>query len=278
MNTRRAMFADWRVREAMIHAFNFEFMNQTLTAGRGTRITSYFSNSELGMRPGPATGRVLDLLTPFAADLSPETLERTLLGKLGNGHRVNLERALKLGDRLGGHIVQGHVDGPGIVAAIEPVGRDFIIRIRAEQSLLDEEQDVLSALKVMHQAGVNHLLVSRGESKPVGVVSALALADELDAKVDDLVYVRLDRDHLSFYSRYDFSILDTSINAESIGLTAAEGSSATFYSTRQETAGNAYLIGFPAVDTAAQQAGRCEDWIWSTLPSQHGQRFTDSPN
>jgi predicted transcriptional regulator len=40
---------------------------------------------------------------------------------------------------------------------------------------LDEEQDVLSALKVMHQAGVNHLLVSRGESKPVGVVSALEI-------------------------------------------------------------------------------------------------------
>jgi len=48
--------------------------------------------------------------TGFAADLSPETVQRTLLGKLGAGHRVNLERALRLGDRLGGHIVQGHVD------------------------------------------------------------------------------------------------------------------------------------------------------------------------
>lgn len=46
----------------------------------------------------------------FAADLSPETLQRTLLGKLGSGLAVNLERALKLGDRIGGHIVQGHVD------------------------------------------------------------------------------------------------------------------------------------------------------------------------
>jgi riboflavin synthase len=48
--------------------------------------------------------------TGFAADLSPETVQRTLLGKLGNGHKVNLERALRLGDRLGGHLVQGHVD------------------------------------------------------------------------------------------------------------------------------------------------------------------------
>jgi len=46
----------------------------------------------------------------FAADLSPETLQRTLLGKLGSGLAVNLERSLKLGDRIGGHIVQGHVD------------------------------------------------------------------------------------------------------------------------------------------------------------------------
>ncbi len=47
----------------------------------------------------------------FAADLSPETLERTLLRAARPGQPVNLERALRLGDRLGGHIVQGHVDG-----------------------------------------------------------------------------------------------------------------------------------------------------------------------
>lgn len=45
------------------------------------------------------------------ADLSPETLRRTLLGRLHSGQPVNLERALRLGDRLGGHLVQGHVDG-----------------------------------------------------------------------------------------------------------------------------------------------------------------------
>ena len=46
----------------------------------------------------------------FAADLSPETLARTLIGELRSGDSVNLERALRLGDRLGGHLVQGHVD------------------------------------------------------------------------------------------------------------------------------------------------------------------------
>ena len=55
----------------------------------------------------------------FTVDISPETLRRTTLGRLVPGTRVNLERALRLGDRLGGHVVQGHVDGVGEVATIE---------------------------------------------------------------------------------------------------------------------------------------------------------------
>ncbi|MDT8855793.1 extracellular solute-binding protein [Paracoccaceae bacterium Fryx2] len=75
-NTRRALFADWRVREALIQAFNFELINTTLTGGTQPRITSYFSNSVLGMTPGaPAEGRVADLLAPFAAELPPGALE-----------------------------------------------------------------------------------------------------------------------------------------------------------------------------------------------------------
>ncbi|HSN68510.1 MAG TPA: riboflavin synthase, partial [Thermoanaerobaculia bacterium] len=58
----------------------------------------------------------------FAADLSPETLSLTTLGRLGAGARVNLERALSLGDRLGGHLVQGHVDATGDLLSIETEG------------------------------------------------------------------------------------------------------------------------------------------------------------
>lgn len=76
MNTRRAIFADWRVREAMILAFNFELINTTLTGGAQPRIQSYFSNSVLGMTPGAAAeGRELEILQPFAADLPPGTIE-----------------------------------------------------------------------------------------------------------------------------------------------------------------------------------------------------------
>lgn len=52
----------------------------------------------------------------FTADVMAETLARTNLGELRPGDRVNLERALRLGDRLGGHLVTGHVDGVGVLA------------------------------------------------------------------------------------------------------------------------------------------------------------------
>ncbi len=54
----------------------------------------------------------------FSADLSPQTLKSTTLGNLKVGSKVNLERALKLGERLGGHMLSGHVDGLGKVKAI----------------------------------------------------------------------------------------------------------------------------------------------------------------
>jgi riboflavin synthase len=59
----------------------------------------------------------------LAFDVSNETLARTTLGQRVRGDRVNLEKALRLGDRLGGHVVTGHVDGIGRVAAIADDGR-----------------------------------------------------------------------------------------------------------------------------------------------------------
>jgi riboflavin synthase len=59
----------------------------------------------------------------FSADVSNETLSLTTLGKLKAGDPVNLEKALRLADRLGGHLVSGHVDGLGKVASITPDGR-----------------------------------------------------------------------------------------------------------------------------------------------------------
>jgi len=66
----------------------------------------------------------------FSADVSPETLRVTTLGALSIGSTVNLEKALKLGDRLGGHIVSGHVDCVGVIAEKRSIAPGFGIAIQ----------------------------------------------------------------------------------------------------------------------------------------------------
>jgi riboflavin synthase len=71
----------------------------------------------------------------IGVDLSLETLEKTILGKLKEGDRVNLERALRLTDRLGGHIVTGHIDGIGVILE-KKRERDFLgLRVRIPPSI-----------------------------------------------------------------------------------------------------------------------------------------------
>lgn len=72
----------------------------------------------------------------FSVDLSPETLRRTSLGRLAPGGPVNLERAVAVGDRLGGHIVQGHVDGTGRITSIKADGDSSIFRVQAPKRLM----------------------------------------------------------------------------------------------------------------------------------------------
>lgn len=73
--------------------------------------------------------------TRFTADVLEETEARTGLGALLPGAKVNLERALRAGEPLGGHIVQGHVDARGVISAKEPRGRDFRLKIRCPRVL-----------------------------------------------------------------------------------------------------------------------------------------------
>lgn len=103
MNSRNPIFADWRVRQAMILSFDFDFINRTLNGGAEPRITSYFANSDLaatdgGDAFGPAQGRVAALLAPFAADLAPGTIEGYGL-PVSDGtstNRANMRAALTL--------------------------------------------------------------------------------------------------------------------------------------------------------------------------------------
>jgi riboflavin synthase len=70
---------------------------------------------------------------PLRFDLSPETIARTGFRRLRAGSLVNLERAMRLGDRFGGHIVQGHVDATGEIVSIRPEADSFCFTFRAPE-------------------------------------------------------------------------------------------------------------------------------------------------
>jgi riboflavin synthase len=72
----------------------------------------------------------------FAADVMHETLQRSTLGAIAAGERVNLELAVRAADRLGGHIMQGHVDGVATVAAVREDGFARVVTVRADDPAL----------------------------------------------------------------------------------------------------------------------------------------------
>lgn len=114
MNTRRPALADWRVREALILAFNFEYINETLTGGRQPRITSYFSGSILAPEAGPATGLVAELLEPYKDTLLPGTVEGYELPVSDDSvrNRANIAKAIALLSEAGFEAQDGVMTGP----------------------------------------------------------------------------------------------------------------------------------------------------------------------
>ncbi|HMQ14756.1 MAG TPA: riboflavin synthase [Phycisphaerae bacterium] len=96
-----------------------------------------------GLSPGASVAvngaclTVVDCTPPRCTfDVVPETLRRTNLGALRPGDRVNLERSLRLGDRIDGHFVQGHVEGLGTVRRVERGGGEWLVWTRAPAELL----------------------------------------------------------------------------------------------------------------------------------------------
>ncbi len=149
MNTRKPQFSDWRVREAMILAFNFEFISATLTGGAEPRISSYFANSALAMQPGPATGKVADLLAPFAKDLPPGTLEGYVLpASDGTQHnRRNLRAAARLLQEAGW---QAGADGVLRNAQNTP----FAFEIVLQQGMSEAQSVVDIYVESLRQLGI----------------------------------------------------------------------------------------------------------------------------
>ena len=74
--------------------------------------------------------------TGFSVDVMAETMRRTNLNKLSTGSKVNLERALRLNDRLGGHLVSGHIDGTGTIAIVKKEDNATWITLNASEDIL----------------------------------------------------------------------------------------------------------------------------------------------
>lgn len=154
MNTRRPQFQDWRVRDAMIHAFNFEFINEKMTGGVQPRITSYFSNSVLSMQSGPAEGRVREFLEPFADELLPGALDGYSLpaGDGSERNRANIGTAAALLEDAG-YSVQ---DGVLTDANGQPFTFEIVLRQGAgeNQTLIDFYVQALERLGIFPTVSV----------------------------------------------------------------------------------------------------------------------------
>ncbi|SDE87724.1 peptide/nickel transport system substrate-binding protein [Salipiger thiooxidans] len=175
MNTRHSAFADWRVRDAMMHAFNFEYINETMTGSRQPRITSYFSNSELGMSHGPAEGRVREMLEPFADDLLPGALDGYTVPE-GDGtarNRSNIRAAMDRMEEAGWTVQDGVMKN----AAGQPFSFEIVL---AQGS--GEEQSIID---IFVQA-----LTRMGISPRVTVIDAAQYNERINAFDFDMTFFR----------------------------------------------------------------------------------------
>lgn len=128
MNGRRAALADWRVRQALIDSFGYEFVNATINGGTEPRVQSWFHNSALAMGPGPASPAVRALLVPFADSLPPDALEDLSLpvSDGSEANRAGLRRAGRMLDDAGWTVRGGaRVNAAGEALTLEilvPIG------------------------------------------------------------------------------------------------------------------------------------------------------------
>jgi len=117
-------------------------VNAIRPSGRGSRFTIASDVDLTGTRIGDSIAVNGVCLTAvilegrrFTVDVSPETLDRSVLGGIKVGERVNLERALRLSDRLDGHLVSGHVDGIGTLRERKTLANAILISFRVPEAL-----------------------------------------------------------------------------------------------------------------------------------------------
>lgn len=126
----------------------------------------------------------------FTVGVSPETLRRSNLGRLTSGDKVNLERPLALGGRLGGHLVEGHVDGTAKVAAIRQDGKALLITLEAPRELMR----YIVEKGFVAVDGMSLTVTTRDEASfQVSIVEYTREHTTVkDLKVDDVVNIEVD--------------------------------------------------------------------------------------
>lgn len=148
INTRREKFADWRVREALIQAFDYTNFNAKVYGGTKTRFASYFGNSTLGMDENPAQGRVKELLMPFTDSLLPGTLEGYSYPESdGKRNRKGLRRATQLLADAGMTLDNG--------VLMDTKGKPFEIEIMLETGSSENEAITNIYVDGLQRLGIN---------------------------------------------------------------------------------------------------------------------------
>ncbi|MEJ6401990.1 extracellular solute-binding protein [Yoonia sp. 2307UL14-13] len=175
MNTRRDQFSDWRVRDAMLHVFNFEFINDAMTGGQQPRITSYWSNSPLGMSDGPAEGRVAEFLQPFADELLPGALEGYSL-PVGDGterNRAGTAKALEMMEAAGWTVQNGVMSNEA--------GEPFTFEILLDQGASENQAIIDMFVESLARIGVTPTIM---------VADSAQFKERTDAYEFDMTYYR----------------------------------------------------------------------------------------
>lgn len=146
----------------------------------------------------------------FNVGVTPETLRRSNLGIFATGDKVNLERPLALGDRLGGHIVEGHVDGTAVVRAMRPDGKAVIITFETPRELMR----YIVEKGFVAVSGMSLTVVERNEMS--FTVSIIEYTREhtivRDLKINDIVNIEVD-----IIAKY----VEQLVKPQSAGITAA---------------------------------------------------------
>jgi peptide/nickel transport system substrate-binding protein len=175
MNSRNAVFSDWRVRDAMLNVFNFEAINDSKTGGQQPRISSYFSNSVLAMQDGPATGKVAEFLEPYADELLPGALEGYSL-PVSDGtarNRKNIRRALAQFEAAGWTVQDGAMKNAS--------GAPFAFEVLLKQGAKENQSIMDSYVSMLERVGI---------TPTVTVVDTAQYKERSNAYDFDMAYYR----------------------------------------------------------------------------------------